>query len=278
MGADMGRIRLPAGRGARRWLGGGIGVIILALIAMFFGVDPSFLLQGFGDQGGVVQERAPTGQPGADDPTGQFVSAVLGETEAAWSQIFQERGETYREPVLVLFDGAVQSACGFASAAAGPFYCPGDRKVYLDTSFFRDLEARFGAAGDFAQAYVIAHEVGHHVQNLIGIAGKVSAARQRLSEAEGNQLSVRLELQADCFAGVWANHVDDRQLLEEGDLEEALGAAAAIGDDRLQRRAQGYVVPESFTHGSSEQRARWFVNGLRAGSIDACDTFSDARV
>jgi hypothetical protein len=267
MGGGSG-LGLPLGR---RGVGGGLGIVIIALIAMFFGVDPSFLLNNFGEQA-PVEQPAPRGSP--TDQAADFVSAVLGETEATWEQVFAELGRDYQEPTLVLFDGSVQSACGFASAAAGPFYCPGDRKVYLDTSFFEELHARFGAPGDFARAYVIAHEVGHHVQNLLGIAGQVAQARSRASEAESNQLSVRLELQADCFAGVWANHVyREGQLLEEGDLEEALGAASAIGDDRLQRQAQGYVVPESFTHGSAEQRMRWFTQGLREGSPQACDTF-----
>lgn len=265
------------GRGAKRGLGGGIGVIIIALIAMFFGINPSFIISSL-DQGSIVvpSQAPPTGQPlDENDTVGQFVAAILGETETAWSEVFAEMNQDYREPTLVMFDGQVQSACGFASAAAGPFYCPADEKVYLDTSFFRELANRFGAAGDFAPAYVIAHEIGHHVQNQLGIAGRVNAARSRASEAESNQLSVRLELQADCLAGVWVNHSQQRlQWLQEGDIEEALTAASAIGDDQLQKQAQGYVVPESFTHGSSQQRVRWFTEGLRAGNIQACDTFS----
>ncbi len=274
-GSGMGRV--PLGRGARRGLGGGLGVLLLALVAMMFGVNPSFLLNSLGD-GGIVapgEEPRPGQRSGETDAIGQFVAAVLGETEATWIELFKQMNRDYREPTLVLFEGQVQSACGFASAAAGPFYCPSDEKVYLDTSFFRELASRFGAAGDFAPAYVIAHEIGHHVQNQLGIAGKVNAARSRMSEAQGNQLSVRLELQADCLAGVWVNHSQRKlQWLQEGDIEEALRAASAIGDDRLQRQAQGYVVPESFTHGSSEQRVRWFAEGTRTGDIQTCDTFS----
>jgi predicted metalloprotease len=260
-------------------VGGGLGIIVIAIIAMLFGVNPSFLFNMLSDGQVMAPGPAPrTGQPLDDnDKIGQFVSAILGETEAAWSDVFAGMGQDYREPTLVMFEGQVQSACGFASAASGPFYCPGDEKVYLDTSFFRDLANRFGAAGDFAPAYVIAHEIGHHVQNQLGIAGKVNAARSRASEAESNQLSVRLELQADCLAGVWANHSDDKlQWLQEGDIEEALAAASAIGDDQLQKQTQGYVVPERFTHGSSEQRVRWFTEGVRSGDIRSCDTFSGA--
>lgn len=272
-----GRGRVPLGRGAKRGIGGGLGVLLLALVAMMFGVNPSFLLNGLSDGRNVAPSQEPptNRRTGETDQAGQFVAAILGETEATWTEIFKQMNRDYREPTLVLFEGQIRSACGFASAAAGPFYCPGDEKVYLDTSFFRELATRFGAAGDFAPAYVIAHEIGHHVQNQLGIAGKVNAARSRMSEAEGNQLSVRLELQADCLAGVWANH-SQRKLhwLQEGDIEEALRAASAIGDDRLQRQAQGYIVPESFTHGSSKQRARWFTDGVRTGDIQACDTFS----
>ncbi len=272
-------MRRPMGRGAKRGLGGGLGIIILAVVAMLFGVNPSFLLNGLSDgQVTLPGQGGETGRPlNQDDQAGQFVSAVLGETEATWSEIFARANQDYREPTLVMFEGQVQSACGFASSAAGPFYCPGDEKVYLDTSFFRDLATRFGAAGDFAPAYVIAHEIGHHVQHQLGIAGKVNARRSQVGEVEGNELSVRLELQADCLAGVWANHSQAKlQWLQDGDIEEALRAASAIGDDRLQKQAQGYVVPESFTHGSSEQRVHWFTQGLRAGDIQSCDTFSGA--
>jgi len=204
---------------------------------------------------------------------------VLADTEDTWRDLFKREGKTYQEPKLVLFTGAVQSACGTADAAVGPFYCPGDRKVYIDLAFYQELKNRFRAPGDFAQAYVIAHEVGHHVQNLMGISEKVQDARSRASEKEGNRLSVRLELQADCFAGVWANHADRaRHILESGDVEEALNAASAIGDDRLQRSSRGTVVPDAFTHGTSEQRVRWFNNGLTTGDIKQCNTFSAARL
>ncbi len=279
---SRGRIGLPRnmGRGAKRGVGGGLGVIIIALIAMLFGFNPSFLFNSL-DEGPITvpgQGSSPTDQPlDESDTAGQFVAAVLGETEIVWSEVFARANQDYREPTLVMFEGQVQSACGFASAASGPFYCPGDEKVYLDTSFFRELATRFGAAGDFAPAYVIAHEVGHHVQHQLGIAGRVNAERSRVSEVKSNELSVRLELQADCLAGVWVNHSQKRlQWLQDGDIEEALGAASAIGDDQLQKQAQGYVVPESFTHGSSEQRVRWFTEGLRQGDIQACDTFSGA--
>lgn len=267
---------LRVGRVAGR---GGIGVIVLALIAMFFGVDPSIVLGIFGGGGGsgYVQQQssAPTGTPSAGDSRADFVAAVLGETEDVWNPVFRQLGRDYREPTLVLFDGQVASACGMASAATGPFYCPGDQKVYLDLSFFDDLTNRFGAPGDFAEAYVVAHEVGHHVQTLLGISQQVQQARAQASEADANHYSVMLELQADCFAGVWARQAHEkRQILEKGDVREGLDAAAAIGDDRLQKQARGYVVPDSFTHGSSEQRVRWFETGLDAGDINACDTFS----
>ncbi|NNL57283.1 MAG: zinc metallopeptidase, partial [Pseudomonadales bacterium] len=201
------------------------------------------------------------------------------DTETTWHEIFRSKGYTYEEPKLVLFSGAVQSACGFAKAAMGPFYCPGDKKVYIDLSFYNDLKARHGAPGDFAQAYVVAHEVGHHIQTILGISSKVQQQKQRLGKAEANQLSVRQELQADCLAGVWGYHADKaRNMLESGDIDEALTAAAAIGDDRLQKQARGYVTPESFTHGSSEQRIRWFKTGFASGDIDSCDTFSVARL
>jgi hypothetical protein len=218
-------------------------------------------------------------QPGpplqrGQDELADFVSAVLGDTEETWHGLFGKMGKTYSEPRLVLFSGAVESACGFAQAAMGPFYCPGDHKVYIDLSFYRDLKERFHAPGDFAQAYVIAHEVGHHVQTLVGISQKIQAARQRLGEAEFNKLLVRQELQADCLAGVWAHHAErTRQVLEQGDIEEALQAAASIGDDRLQRQTRGYVTPDSFTHGTSEQRVRWFRRGIESGELSACDTF-----
>ena len=254
--------------------GGGIGTIAVVLIALFFGVDPSVILQG--NLQSNVQEPAPgAGQPGDRDEGREFVARVLGSTERTWGEIFQRGGKPYVEPKLVLFSGQVQSACGFAQAAAGPFYCGQDQKVYIDLSFYRELRDRFKAPGDFAQAYVIAHEVGHHVQNLLGIMNKVQTRQQRASEREANALSVRLELQADCLAGIWASFANrERKILDQGDLEEGLNAAAMIGDDTLQKRSQGYVVPESFTHGSSEQRMRWFRAGIQTGDLKQCDTFS----
>ena len=254
--------------------GGGIGTIAVVLIALFFGVDPSVILQG--NLQSNVQEPAPgAGQPADRDEGREFVARVLGSTERTWGEIFQRGGKPYVEPRLVLFSGQVQSACGFAQAAAGPFYCGQDQKVYIDLSFYRELRDRFKAPGDFAQAYVIAHEVGHHVQNLLGIMNKVQTRQQRAGEREANALSVRLELQADCLAGIWASFANrERKILEQGDLEEGLNAAAMIGDDTLQKRSQGYVVPESFTHGSSEQRMRWFRAGIQTGDLKQCDTFS----
>jgi predicted metalloprotease len=263
-------------RGVRYGRAGGIGIgtILLALVAMYFGQDPSVVLQG-------VQPSAPTAEEGTYQETPEeaqlreFIGVVLADTEETWGQIFSQAGGTYEQPKLVLFSGAVESACGFAQAAVGPFYCPGDRKVYIDLTFYQELQSRFGAPGDFAQAYVVAHEVGHHVQTLTGISEKNMAARQGASEAQANALSVRQELQADCFAGIWAHNADrSRQLLEQGDIEEGLNAAAAIGDDRLQKQGRGYISPESFTHGSSEQRVRWFKRGFESGSVQSCDTFA----
>ena len=258
---------------------GGVGVVVIALIAMFFGVDPRVILQEAG------QGPAPSGQQQAvpvdpvQDKLKDFVSVVLADTEDTWGEIFQRGGSTYERPKLVLFTGAVRSACGLAQSAVGPFYCPGDRKVYIDLEFYKMLEKRFGAPGEFAKAYVLAHEVGHHVQNLLGISGKVHAAMERSSRERANQLSVRQELQADCYAGIWANHANrSRHILEAGDVESGLNAAAAIGDDRLQKQAQGYVAPESFTHGSSAQRVQWFRRGLESGELSACDTFKAGRV
>ena len=275
-----GGFRIPGGTGrgrvARGGGIGGIGLIILLVAAWVLGLDPSFLLQG----GGPVEAPYTDSQPSAprsaeEDQLAEFVSVVLADTEDTWRPLFDQMGEQYQDPTLVLFTGEVNSACGFAQAAMGPFYCPADQKVYIDLGFYDDMRNRFGASGDFAQAYVIAHEVGHHVQNLLGIAEQVHRVRQQVGEVESNELSVRMELQADCLSGVWANHADRaRNILEEGDLEEGLNAASAIGDDRMQRQAQGYVVPESFTHGSSEQRARWFRQGLESGDLGACDTFS----
>ena len=259
------------------FVGGGLGTIVLVLLALYFGVDPSFLLQNA--PVGVEQPAAPPvgpdGATGATDPAADFVSVVLADTEDTWTALFAESGQQYEVPKLVLFSGSVQSACGNAQAAMGPFYCPADRKVYIDLSFYRDLQERFQAPGDFAQAYVVAHEIGHHVQNLLGLSDKVQQARQGATEEEGNALSVRLELQADCLAGIWAHRADrTRQILEAGDVEEALTAASAIGDDRLQQQSRGYVTPDSFTHGSAEQRVRWFKRGLDSGQFGACDTFA----
>jgi predicted metalloprotease len=254
--------------------GGGIGIIVIAIVAMLLGVDPRAILQA-GPALAPASSTETGGAPPADDAAADFVSRVLGDTEDVWREQFALLGADYREPTLVLFTDAVQSACGFTQSAVGPFYCPRDEHVYIDLGFYRDLREQLGAPGDFAQAYVIAHEVGHHVQKLLGIADQVATARQRASETEGNALSVRQELQADCLAGVWAFHANrERGLLDAGDVEEGLTAAAAIGDDRLQRRARGYVVPESFTHGTSEQRVRWFRTGLETGDIGKCDTFS----
>ncbi|GLI37207.1 zinc metallopeptidase [Geobacter hydrogenophilus] len=258
----------------RKVVGGGIGTIILALVAMYFGIDPSVVLQQGGSPLTAPTETRQAGKPPANDELAQFVSVVLADTEDTWHELFRKNGKTYQEPKLVLFTGAVESACGYAQAAMGPFYCPMDQKVYIDLGFYRDLKDRFQAPGDFAQAYVIAHEVGHHVQSLLGISEKIHDLQQRSGKAEANQLSVRLELQADCLAGIWAHHANrTRQILEAGDVEEALQAATSIGDDRLQQQAQGYVVPESFTHGSSEQRVRWFRSGLESGSFGSCNTF-----
>ena len=252
--------------------GGGIGSIILVLVALYFGVDPSVLMQTDSRSAPATDQRpAPTAQ---HDPARDFVAVVLADTEDTWREVFRQMNREYREPKLVLFTSSVQSACGMAGAAVGPFYCPRDQKVYLDLSFFRDLRDRFKAPGEFAQAYVIAHEVGHHVQTLLGIGERVEARRQRASQTDANALSVRMELQADCFAGVWGYRANEaRHILEKGDLEAALAAATAIGDDRLQRQAQGRVVPESFTHGSSAQRVRWFKRGFDQGDIRQCDTF-----
>ena len=288
MGSPRG-MRIPAGfripsggrgRVARGGGIGGIGLIVLLVIAWFLGLDPSFLLQGSGPVDAPYTEQQPSAPRSAgEDQLAEFVSVVLADTEDTWRPLFDDIGRQYQDPTLVLFTGAVDSACGFAQAAMGPFYCPLDQKVYIDLGFYDDLRNRFGAPGDFAQAYVIAHEVGHHVQNLLGIAEQVHDLRQQVSEVEANDLSVRMELQADCFAGVWANHADRaRDVLEEGDVEEGLNAASAIGDDRMQRQAQGYVVPESFTLGSSEQRVRWFRQGLTSGELGACDTFNAARL
>ena len=252
--------------------GGGLGALVIVILALVFGVDPRMLTQMLPQESAVPEQGAAVS--GEQDPLAQFVSVVLADTEDTWNELFRRGGAQYVEPTLVLFSGAVQSACGFAQAAVGPFYCPADQKVYIDLSFYQDLRSRFQAPGDFAQAYVIAHEIGHHVQNLLGIAGKVRDRQQRVPEQQANALSVRMELQADCLAGVWAHHADrTRQILEEGDVEEALNAASQIGDDRMQMRSSGYVAPESFTHGSGEQRVRWFRAGLESGELNRCDTF-----
>ena len=274
-GSGRGRgipIRLPGGRGGKLGI---VGVLVIVGISLFLGIDPTVLLQGGMPQGGLQPPpQSETRRSVAGDELTQFVAVVLADTEDTWRTLFENSNETYREPKLVLFSGAVQSACGFAQSAQGPFYCPGDQKVYLDLSFFEELHRRFKAPGDFAQAYVIAHEVGHHVQTLLGISQKVHEQRSRLNDVEGNKLSVRLELQADCFAGVWAYNADrSRQILEAGDIEEALNAATAIGDDRLQKQATGTVTPDSFTHGSSKQRVRWFTKGFEGGNVRSCDTF-----
>ena len=257
--------------------GVGIGTVLLALVAWYFGFDPQTVLDASqAVQAPAQSQSRPGGEPPAQDEMSIFVRKVLASTEDTWEAIFRDGGSQYQKPGLVLFSDATRTACGTGQAAMGPFYCPGDQKVYIDLSFYRELRDRFRAPGDFAQAYVIAHEVGHHVQKLLGITAKVDALRGRASEAEVNRASVRLELQADCFAGVWANR--SRNLLEAGDLEEGLTAAAAIGDDRLQKESRGRIVPESFTHGTSAQRVKWFRAGFESGRLKACDTFAAAQL
>ena len=261
---------MSAGRVA---VGGGLGTLLLLIIALIFGADPRQLLEQIPTEpSSQVQSSRPVNPE--EEELKQFVGVVLAKSEDVWNNLFQQNGRQYREPTLVLFTDQVQSACGRAGASVGPFYCPGDEKVYIDLSFYEELRRRFQAPGDFAQAYVIAHEVGHHVQHLLGISDRVDAMRGRVSEAEANQLSVRLELQADFFAGVFARYVKDQGVLEPGDIEEALTAASAIGDDKIQGQTTGYVVPDSFTHGSSEQRLRWFKRGYESGDIRQGDTFS----
>ena len=264
-------------------IGGGIGTILLALVVTFLGGDPSVIL----NQGASPDQRsAPSSQPrspqttgAANDKMSNFVSVVLADTEDTWSDIFRQSGGRYVEPTLVLYSDAVDSACGFTQSAVGPFYCPRDQKVYIDLGFYRELKTKYQAPGDFAQAYVIAHEVGHHVQNLLGISDKVRSLQKQSSQVEANQLSVKLELQADCFAGVWGNRAErSRQVLQQGDIEEAIAAASAIGDDRLQERARGYVVPESFTHGSAAQRTQWFKKGIQSGDPSQCNTFAGTNL
>jgi predicted metalloprotease len=273
-GLGQGGFRIPIGGGGR---GGGLGIggiVVVLIICWITGINPMTLLSGgdvgYGDSG---YEQSTPRAPANDEMT-TFVRTVLAETEDTWKTIFEANGQTYKNPTLVLFSGRVDSACGSASSATGPFYCPNDQKLYLDTDFFRELDQRFEASGDFAEAYVIAHEVGHHVQNLTGILPKFNQARARMSEQDANRMSVRVELQADCYAGVWGKYTDQKGVLEKGDLEEALNAAQQIGDDTLQKRSQGYVVPESFNHGTSAQRMNWFRRGFESGDMKTCDTFS----
>lgn len=273
MGRRSDNVEDRRGMGMTPVVGGGLGAIVLALIAMFLGIDPSIILQS------GTPQQTPNAGPRQGSPEEErmkdFVSVVLADTEDVWTKQFRQMGRQYVEPKLVLFSGSVDSACGYAQAAMGPFYCPRDQKVYIDLSFYQELQNKLNAPGDFAQAYVLAHEVGHHVQTLLGITQQVDAARRRSSEVQSNQLSVRLELQADCFAGVWANHAQrEKNILEPGDIEEALNAASQIGDDRLQSRSRGYVVPDSFTHGSSAQRVRWFTRGIQSGDMNQCNTFA----
>lgn len=270
--------RRRSGGGGTVVAGGGLAAVVVVLAGLIFGFDPSFILNsGLLDQGGPLdrQASAPAGPNEIDDDTEEFVAVVLADTEEVWGEIFAQSGERYPAPTLVLFTGVVRSACGQASSAVGPFYCPGDQQIYIDLDFFEVMERQLGARGDFAKAYVVAHEVAHHVQNVTGILPQVNAQRQRVNEVQANRLTVRLELQADCYAGIWANRAQRMfDSLEPGDIREAMEAAEAIGDDALQRRSQGYVVPDSFTHGTSEQRMRWFETGFRTGSISACDTFA----
>jgi predicted metalloprotease len=278
--------RGSGGRGGGLRLGGGrmgLGTIAIALVASYFlGINPMTVLSMLSGGGGMpaIEQSAPAAQkPPADDQMARFVSKVLASTEDTWNEVFRANGLQYKEPKLVLFTGVTPTACGTGQSAMGPFYCPGDQKVYIDLAFYRELKERFKAPGEFAQAYVIAHEVGHHVQNLLGIADKVHTAQQRASKAEANALSVRMELQADCLAGVWGKRTDTMKgVLEPGDLEAALTAASAIGDDRLQQQSQGRIVPESFTHGSSAQRVRWFKVGFETGDMNQCNTFKAAQL
>lgn len=268
------------GSGGRRGLaiGGGLGGIVVLVLALLFGADPRQLLESLPQQGGGAGPQTSRPTSPEEEELKQFVAVVLAQTEDAWTEEFRKLGRQYRKPTLVLFSGQVDSGCGMASAAVGPFYCSGDEKLYIDLSFFQELRTKFGAPGDFAVAYVVAHEVGHHVQNLLGTMDRVNSARGRMSEEQVNAVSVRLELQADFYAGVWAYHARNRGIVEPGDVEEALGAASAVGDDRLQREGQGYVVPDSFTHGSSEQRIRWFRHGLETGDVRQGDTFSSSQL
>ncbi|MEZ2126997.1 MULTISPECIES: neutral zinc metallopeptidase [unclassified Sinorhizobium] len=276
-----GGFSFPTGGGGMRRAGGGLSIgtiiflVVIYLIFKAMGIDLLQVLDTGSTSGPGYEQSQSTDGTSANDEMTAFVRTVLAETEDTWHGIFQAEGGTYQEPTLVLFSGQTRSACGFASAASGPFYCPGDRKVYLDTDFFQELSERFGASGDFAEAYVVAHEVGHHVQNLLGILPKFNQMRQSMSEVDANKMSVRVELQADCFAGIWGKFTQQKGILDSGDLEEALNAAKQIGDDTLQKRSQGYVVPESFNHGTSAQRVQWFKRGFDTGEMRACDTFSN---
>ncbi len=266
--------RIPGGM-----KGGGIGILLLALVGMYFGIDPSVILNmGENMQGSSVgsQQMSSNSPSAKEQQDADFIAVVLADTEDVWAQVFSEGGGAYQKPTLVLFSGAVQSACGYAQAAVGPFYCPGDQKVYIDLSFYDDLKNQLGAPGDFARAYVVAHEIGHHVQKLLGISDKVHELKNSLPPKDYNKISVRLELQADCLAGVWANRADKmRGILEPGDIDEAINAAGRIGDDRLQKQARGYVTPDSFTHGTSAQRVHWFKVGFSSGDIKTCNTFGE---
>lgn len=274
------RVRLPTGQGGSRGASSGLGIggiVVVVIIAWALGINPLTLLSGGGQSGQLApsstSQTSEPFNPSSDDELADLASRVLGDTEDIWLREFEQRGMRYDPPTLTLFSGQVQSACGFANAASGPFYCPPDQGVFLDLTFFGELDRRFGAPGDFAQAYVIAHEVGHHIQNQLGILGRFNEMRRQMSERDANAMSVRVELQADCLAGVWGHFAAARDLLDRGDLDEALNAATQIGDDTMQRRAQGYVVPESFSHGSAEQRARWFGVGFESGDMERCDTF-----
>ena len=271
---DRRGMRIPGGA-----KGGGIGILLLALVGMYFGIDPSMIM----NIGGAIQQNEPAGQSSQpyqataeEQEQAEFVSVVLADTEDVWNQVFKENGMRYQEPSLIMFSGSVSSACGLAQAAMGPFYCPADQSVYIDLSFYKDLQDQLNSPGDFARAYVVAHEIGHHVQKLLGTSDKVNMARQRLSKKDFNKVSVRLELQADCFAGVWTNRADRmRGILESGDIQEAMNAASNIGDDRLQQQSKGYVTPDSFTHGTSAQRMHWFNQGYKSGDINQCNTFEE---
>ena len=263
------------GMGGGKLVGGGIGGILILLLVTLLGGNPADILGNL--TGGSSQQSAYQGTA-QEEELAQFVSVVLADTEEVWEELFRERGMQYKDPVLVLYSGSVSSACGRATSAVGPFYCPGDQKLYIDLSFYDELQRTFKAPGDFAMAYVVAHEVGHHVQTLLGTSGQMDALRQKLSDTEYNRMQVRMELQADYFAGVWAHHAEDMEVLEVGDIDEALTAANAIGDDTLQKQAQGYAVPDSFTHGTSEQRKRWFQKGYESGTIEGGDTFNAGQL